>query len=267
MKNLIKLILRKKNRIIIKDRLKSNNLSISMLELEMVYKTIVQILLHFSKINVLIIGANDGKTSDPIIDTLFKNKDRVNIHLVEANPNLIPLIEENIKSFKNSSITNKIVNILDEQLTSFYIIDIPPSMNIKDHHYRKITGISSVNRDHVTRHLNTYKKSILRNTKMHMELTVKEVKLDSISFGSLTQTLELKTIDLLQIDVEGSDYGIISSIDFNKIRINLMFFENKHMDLDELILLNKTLIYNGFIIINTDGNSLAINKSLLNYLN
>lgn len=264
MKNLIKLILKKNNRILIYDRLRTNNLNLSMLELGIVYNTTIQILLHFTKINVLIIGANDGKTSDPIIETLLLNKDRVNLHLVEANPNLIPLIEENIQSFKNSSITNKIVKVFDEQLTNFYVVDIPPSFDNKSYLYRRLTGISSVNREHVTRHLDTYKKSILKKDKMRMELTVKEVKVDAISFKSLTQSLKLETIDLLQIDIEGLDYEIISNIDFNSNRISLIFFENRHMDLNEIALLNKILISNGFMIINTDGNSFAINRSLFN---
>ena len=41
---------------------------------------------------------------------------------------------------------------------------------------------------------------------------------------------EINSIDNLQIDVEGAEFEILDSIDFNKININSIQFESKHFD-------------------------------------
>ena len=41
---------------------------------------------------------------------------------------------------------------------------------------------------------------------------------------------DILSIDNLQIDVEGAEFEILNSIDFNKININSIQFESKHFD-------------------------------------
>jgi FkbM family methyltransferase len=44
------------------------------------------------------------------------------------------------------------------------------------------------------------------------------------------ETIQIESIDKLQIDVEGAEYKIMNSINFQKIEINKILFESKHFD-------------------------------------
>ena len=50
------------------------------------------------------------------------------------------------------------------------------------------------------------------------------------TFDDLIQKYSIKSIDKLQIDVEGAEYKIMNSINFQKIEINKILFESKHFD-------------------------------------
>ena len=67
---------------------------------------------------------------------------------------------------------------------------------------------------------------------------------------NLAKKFSIKSIDLLLINVEGSEFKILSSIDYKKILIKKIIFEKKHFDgvfsegekfneLKELLVLNK----------------------------
>ena len=51
-----------------------------------------------------------------------------------------------------------------------------------------------------------------------------------ITFDDLIKRYDILSIDNLQIDVEGAEFEILNSIDFNKININSIQFESKHFD-------------------------------------
>jgi len=54
-----------------------------------------------------------------------------------------------------------------------------------------------------------------------------------VTLKDLLQKYNIKNIDLLQIDVEGHEYKIIRSIDFNVIRPKIIHYENKHLNIDD----------------------------------
>ena len=52
------------------------------------------------------------------------------------------------------------------------------------------------------------------------------------SICDLLEKLDLsnRRIDVFKIDVEGAEYKILNSIDFNEVKINQIIFESKHFD-------------------------------------
>ena len=51
-----------------------------------------------------------------------------------------------------------------------------------------------------------------------------------MSFKSLTEKYNIKSIDKLIIDVEGAEYEILKSINYSSIKIEQIIFEKKHFD-------------------------------------
>ena len=75
----------------------------------------------------------------------------------------------------------------------------------------------------------------------------------------------IKSIDKLQIDVEGAEYEILNSIDLNKIKINKILFESKHFDGTfkegkKLFLTKKKLIENGYKLTQIDKENIFAEK-------
>ena len=70
------------------------------------------------------------------------------------------------------------------------------------------------------------KKHILdhRYKRFRVEDSGIEVRdVEFITFDDLIKKYLIKSIDKLQIDVEGSEYKIMKSIDFNKVKIEKIF--------------------------------------------
>ena len=59
---------------------------------------------------------------------------------------------------------------------------------------------------------------------------IEEVDIQYLTFSNLMDKYSISSIDLLQIDVEGAEFEILNSINFEKIKINKIIFEFKHFD-------------------------------------
>ena len=57
-----------------------------------------------------------------------------------------------------------------------------------------------------------------------------KIEIEFITFDDLIHKYSIKLIDKLQIDIEGAEFKVMNSIDYDKIRINQIFFESKHFD-------------------------------------
>ena len=69
----------------------------------------------------------------------------------------------------------------------------------------------------------------------------------------------------MQIDVEGAEYEILNSIDFEKIKINSIQFESKHFDGtftegSKLEKIKKKLIENGYKLTEIDEENILAEK-------
>ena len=62
-----------------------------------------------------------------------------------------------------------------------------------------------------------------------------------------------KTIDLLQIDVEGYDYEIIKMIDFERVKPLIIHFEHGHLPIEQFEECLEVLIKQGYAISVEDG--------------
>ena len=63
-----------------------------------------------------------------------------------------------------------------------------------------------------------------------MTLILKQIDIQYLTFSNLIEKYSISSIDLLQIDVEGAEFEILSSINFEKIKIKKIIFEFKHFD-------------------------------------
>ena len=77
------------------------------------------------------------------------------------------------------------------------------------------------------------KKHLLDHQRKRFQITESDIEEESVNilvFEDLLIKYNINEIDYLFIDTEGFDYRIIKSIDFNKVKINKIKFEYKHLD-------------------------------------
>ena len=163
---------------------------------------------------LVVIGAHFGVwLSKKISD--YKNS---KILLVEPVPYNYKILQNEFKENKNILICTNAV--FSENLKkSFYFVKEKSITKLGKHW---ASGIGSFDKQHILNH-----KSKRFEIQDH---DIEKIEIDFITFENLITKYEIGSIDNLQIDVEGAEYEILRSINFEKISINSIQFESKHFD-------------------------------------
>ena len=174
--------------------------------------------------------------------------------LIEPVPYNIIELKENVSKYQNVIIEESAISNKDE-IVSFYFIKRASMSKLKKHW---ASAIGSFDKSHL---LNHRSKRFLVS-----EDDIEEIKIKCLSFESLIKKYAIKSIDRLMLDVEGSEFKILNTINLKKINISEIFFEKKHFDGymkqgDKFDKIKKKLIENQYEIKNADDeNVLAVLK-------
>ena len=163
---------------------------------------------------LVVIGAHSGVW----LKSLFDEYQNQNILLVEPVPYNITLLKENTAKYKNISIETSAVSEKN-QIKKFYYVK-PDAVKKLGKHWA--SGIGSFDKQHILNH--KYKRFMVS------DFDIEEVDVQYLTFSDLIEKYSISSIDLLQIDVEGAEFEILNSIDFEKIEIKKIIFEFKHFD-------------------------------------
>ena len=74
-----------------------------------------------------------------------------------------------------------------------------------------------------------------QNTLENSGTNLKKIKINAFKLQTLLDKLNINHIDFLNIDVEGSDYKVISSLSLNKIRPKMICIEENRYDIKDII--------------------------------
>ena len=163
---------------------------------------------------LVVIGAHSGVW----LKSLFDEYQNQNILLVEPVPYNITLLKENTAKYKNISIETSAVSEKN-QIKKFYYVK-PDAVKKLGKHWA--SGIGSFDKQHILNHKN--KRFAVSDP------DIKEVDIQYLTFSDLIEKYSISSINLLQIDVEGAEFEILNSINFEKIEIKKIIFEFKHFD-------------------------------------
>jgi len=163
---------------------------------------------------LVVIGAHSGVW----LKSLFEKYQNQNILLVEPVPYNVTLLKENTAKYKNISIETSAVSEKN-QIKKFYYVK-PDAVKKLGKHWA--SGIGSFDKQHILNHKN--KRFAVSDP------DIKEVDIQYLTFSDLIEKYSISSIKLLQIDVEGAEFEILNSINFEKIEIKKIIFEFKHFD-------------------------------------
>ena len=201
-----------------------------------------------SEFGLVVIGAHTGYHLRDLISK-YNNK---KILLVEPVPYNYEALKSNFGHLKNILICKN--GIIDKNKTdNFYYIKKDSLISLKKHW---ASGIGSFDINHILNH---------KNKRFNVtEEDIIKSEIDFITFENLIANFSIDSIDMLQIDVEGAEYKIMKSINYEKIKINKILFESKHFDGtfkegEKLEEIKQLLISKKYILSNIDSeNILAV---------
>lgn len=164
------------------------------------------------------IGANDGKTHDPIYS--YVTKYNLRGIAVELNPEVFVLLKETYAKYPNVQCVNVAIAKESGILPVFMAKE---SVKTKEN-YSLVTGITTLKKD-VLRH--TLSKRIPKE--VLVDDFIEEVSITAITLDQLLKNNGVTRIDMIQLDCEGYDYEILKMIDFNKFSPCIINFESNHI--------------------------------------
>ena len=167
-----------------------------------------------SKFGLVVLGAHIGIHIKGDIEKLSPEK----VLLVEPVPHNVTAIKKNLIHLHNVIIEQVAISNKNE-IKNFYFVKEKSIHKLKKHWS---SGIGSFNKQHILDH-----KS--KRFKVEEE-DIEKVSINTIRFKDIVEKYQIKQINKLLIDVEGSEYEILNDIDFNSLNIKEILFEYKHFD-------------------------------------
>jgi FkbM family methyltransferase len=217
------------------------------------------LLANQAKLNIVVVGANDGRFNDPIYDFAINNRRQTHILLIEPNKYLLPYLEANYSQHPNHQIANCAIGaggelilyaVKQEWFSHFqpaYAKGWPP--------YRAATGITSAHREHL--------EVALQRESLNPVEAIETLTVPSKQLGSLLTEISWPTpIDALQIDAEGYDDAVIYAANLQHTTPKLIYFENHNIPANRLELLQKYLRQQHYQVHQINGDSLAVHAQL-----
>ncbi|QFU74475.1 hypothetical protein EY643_01725 [Halioglobus maricola] len=181
------------------------------------------------QLRICIVGANDGVNNDPIFNTIRNHlRDNSQLVLVEPQPYLLPILEENYKFHPDAQILNCAIGE-GETLTLHaiqpdYWDQFTPAYSKGWPIYRAPLGVTSIYRENVT----AWAKENCSDTNADIEPMVECIEVKSQTLSEVLQQANWKGgIDVLQVDAEGFDDEVIYSSNLDATRPSLIYFEQK----------------------------------------
>jgi len=163
---------------------------------------------------LVVIGAHSGL----YLKNLIIEYHGRNVLLVEPVPYNYEILESEYKDDPKITICKNA--IIDKSKKDFFYYVKKESITKLRKHWA--SQIGSFDKNHILNHKN--KRFDIK------ENDIETIQIEFITFDDLIQKYSIKSIDKLQIDVEGAEYKIMNSINFQKIEINKILFESKHFD-------------------------------------
>ena len=198
---------------------------------------------------LVVIGAHSGIHIKNLISEYTNSK----ILLVEPVPYNYQILENDYKNNEKIFISRNA--IFDEvKKDNFYHVKKDSIKKLGKHW---ASQIGSFDKNHILNHKN--KRFDIKDD----DIQITEV--EYITFQDLVEKYSINSINKLQIDVEGAEYKIMNSIDYNKIKIKNIFFESKHFDGtftegEKLKEIKDKLISNGYKLKQIDKENILATK-------
>jgi len=220
-----------------------------------------QLLTTRDTISIVQVGANDGLLNDPINPFVRRHPGRTRLLLIEPQASVLPMLRHTYTDHPSATILQCAIGI--PGTSTLWTIkqscweDFHPGYGMNWPAYRAPTGLTSENRSYVESLIAQHYKGDLP---LDVVLTSFQIEsrplldvLESSGFGH--------SIDLLQVDTEGSDDVVLMNSDIEQLRPALINFESAHLPEPRLTAVCDHLTAIGYKISDNGRDALAVLKN------
>ncbi len=200
------------------------------------------------QINIVQIGANDGRFADPIFQFIKENTGRTRVVLVEPQPDVVKILEENYAFHPRKQVFQVAVGDPGTVVTMYRVSrdawhDYVKGRKSSGGEPRNATGVTSMSRDHVLFHL----RKKFGSRRDDLDRFVEERRVPCMALQAiLDQTSLFSEIDFLQIDTEGFDDHVVHGALESGLYPTVMNFESRHIPEERMRNLANRLEANGY---------------------
>jgi len=191
---------------------------------------IKEILKNEKRLTIVQVGANNGKTHDPLFTGLVDTEIHESHH-IEALPRIWKDLKSNY-SLRYNSYCHNLLIAEEEGLIPFFTIKESSAIDNNLPVWWRMIGSLDVN--HARKHFPTLSDDDIEVT-----------NLKATTPARFLEQVGLESIDLLHIDCEGADYTILKGF-LKCLRPSVVLIEHKHLTLKELFLLRMSQFILGY---------------------
>ena len=211
------------------------------------------------KLNIVVVGANDGRVNDPIYEFAMGMSSKTNMLLIEPNKFLLPHLQNSYSSHPSHQIANCAIG--QEGILTLYAVkanwfdQFQPAYAKGWPQYRAATGITSANKEHV-------EKALIREG-INPDDAIESLNVPCQQLSPLLAALNWPTaIDVLQIDAEGYDDSVIHAANIQNTEPKLIYFENHNIPEKRMDALVSYLSGQHYQTYKMGGDSLAVDSRI-----
>ena len=178
----------------------------------------------YTSIRFLSIGSNDGFTDDPFVSQICRNE-KISASFIEPVPEVFDLLKSNYFAAvgKTSRLKFHQLAISDfSGSTIFYAVSPLAKDDLGRNLPKWFNQLGSFDRNHILKHLNGI-----------LEPFITEIKIDTRTLNDFLLEQGFEELDILQIDAEGYDYKVMSTLDLTRFKPKLILIEHKHLNPEE----------------------------------
>ena len=166
----------------------------------------------FPEAFVVQIGANDGRTGDPLFGAF--SRARWSGLLVEPVPHLYERLVAQYRDRDGVRLERAAVSKQDGEAPLYRLRTVPGETP------EWFDQLATLNRETLLKH---------RSAIPDIDSLLVEERVPTVRFETLLARHNVSRVDLLVIDTEGHDYDILSALDFSRFRPVLLMFEHQHL--------------------------------------
>lgn len=214
-------------------------------------------------LNVIQIGANDGKWNDPIHAFLMREARATNVLLVEPQPEIAVILAKTYMNHPSVEVFEGAVSlepgevVLHRIRPELWEVTVMPYLKGAPA-YRAPSGFASVERNHVEQHAQKLRWRS-NGEPVRLDEALEELHVPARTLAELSAIYEhVFPLDVLQVDVEGfDDQLVLSSLD-SAIFPKIINFEVRHLTRSRSSAIASRLELEGYRLVVTGGDLLAV---------